>query len=278
MTEGNPPDWNAAATAYDAIAPRYDRLPDENRINGYMRRLSLRRLDASFHPGMKVLELGCGTGEEALYLATRGVQVVAMDPSREMVRIAEGKARAAHLSEGATFVLGKAREVLGSEVEEGAPYDGAYASFSLAYEPDLRSVAKGLDRVLRPGVSLLASLPSRVCLVEFVLSLLLARPAYAGQRLQPWHWHKVGPRRVPIRAYTPMGIAHVMSPHFRLVRVEGLPSLVPPPYSNRWFAALGGLPDLVESVDAILRKRFPFCFLGDHILVELRHRDASDPG
>lgn len=276
MTGPDLPDWDAAAAAYDAVASRYDRIPDKNRINAYMRRLSLERLSATFREGMKVLELGCGTGEEALQLAAQGIRVVAVDPSEEMVRIARAKARAFHLTEVATFVGGRARDILGSEVEEGAPYDGAYASFSLAYEPDLHSIAAALDRILRPGATLLASLPSRVCLVEFVLSLLLGRPSYAGQRLRSWHWHRVGPHRVPIRTYTPLGIADAMSPHFTLKRAEGLPSVVPPAYTNRWYAAFGALPDVVESVDAVLRTRFPFRLLGDHVLAELRHRGASD--
>src|SRR5688572_251600 len=43
------------------------------------------RLAASFAPGQHVLELGCGTGEDAIWLAQRGVHVTATDVSHAML-------------------------------------------------------------------------------------------------------------------------------------------------------------------------------------------------
>ena len=44
-------------------------------------------------PVRKVLDLGCGTGNHALRLAARGYEVVGLDRSSDMLRIAERKAR-----------------------------------------------------------------------------------------------------------------------------------------------------------------------------------------
>ena len=43
------------------------------------------RLEALFGRGDRVLDLGCGTGEDALTLAARGVRVVGIDPSPERI-------------------------------------------------------------------------------------------------------------------------------------------------------------------------------------------------
>ena len=38
-------------------------------------------LERTFTPGQHILELACGTGEDALWLAQRGIQVTATDGS-----------------------------------------------------------------------------------------------------------------------------------------------------------------------------------------------------
>src|SRR5712691_9130953 len=75
----------SALEAYDEIASRYDLVLLENRINAYMRRTSLCELRTTFRPGMRVLDIGCGSGDEAIALAALGVEVVAIDPSQAML-------------------------------------------------------------------------------------------------------------------------------------------------------------------------------------------------
>jgi len=271
------PKWDAGSLAYDELAPRYDRVPLENRINRLMRSVSLAHLRAAFPPGSRVLEIGCGTGEEALALADRGVDVVAFDASEEMLRIARSKAEDRNLADRVQFRWGHARDLLSLGESLGESFDGGYASFSLAYEPDLAPVAEGLHAVLRDDARFLASVPSRFCLVEFVLAVGTGHPAFSGRRLFPWHNHKVGARTVPIRTYTPRAFAEAMGPHFTLAGVEALPAIVPPPYMNRMYERFDGLAQALERADAGLRTRFPFRSLGDHFLAELRHVSGSAP-
>jgi len=275
MIESREPEWEAGALAYDEIASRYDRVPQENRINHLMRTASLARIAETFLSGSRVLEVGCGTGDEALTLADEGVRVVAIDPSQEMVRIATAKAEERGLTDRATFRVARARDLASIHTDLGGTFDGGYASFSLAYEPDLRPVAEGLDQTLLPDARFLASLPSRLCLVELALAIGTGHPAFAGRRLSPRWDHKVGARSVPIRSYTPHELADVMSAYFTIEKVEALPAIVPPPYMNRAYARFEGLADVLERADASFRSRFPFRSLGDHFLAELRHRPAK---
>ena len=57
------------------------------------------QLAAAFGPGDHVLELGCGTGEDALWLARHGVRVTATDVSQTMLAVAQRKAAAANLTD-----------------------------------------------------------------------------------------------------------------------------------------------------------------------------------
>src|SRR5437868_14651054 len=80
-----------AARVFDALAPRYDELWTESAIGRLQRRAVWRRADGLFQPGDRLLDLGCGTGADALHFMQRGMRVRAIDASSEMVRIARSR-------------------------------------------------------------------------------------------------------------------------------------------------------------------------------------------
>lgn len=272
----DPPDWSAAAQAYDALAARYDRIPRDNRVNRVLRARSLARLQGMFTAGQRVLELGCGTGEEALELAARGVRIVAVDPSGEMVRITREKARDRGVEDRVTVLRARASEISRAGLVAGS-FDGAYASFSLAYEPDLVPVAAALDRLLRADACFAASVPSRLCLVEWLAALLTVHPSVAGRRLRRWHGHAVAGRAIPIRTFTPRALAEAFHPAFQLLRWEALVALVPPPSADPWYRRLDGFADALERLDERVR-RWPLRSVGDHFLAEFRHGGSASLG
>jgi SAM-dependent methyltransferase len=104
----------AAAAAFDGMADAYDATFSSGAIGTLLRQAVWRRLDARFAAGDRVLEIGCGTGEDAVHLAGRGVRVLATDTSARMLEVARAKVDAAGLA-GAV-------EIRRFDVEElGAP-------------------------------------------------------------------------------------------------------------------------------------------------------------
>ena len=65
---------NGAAAPFDGLAADYDRTFTASTIGQLMRAAVWRRIDAVFQPGDRVLELNCGTGEDAVRLGARGVK------------------------------------------------------------------------------------------------------------------------------------------------------------------------------------------------------------
>src|SRR5205823_13066622 len=76
---------------FDSAAARYDAEGARNPMMRWLRRESLRHLVKTFSAGDTVLEIGCGTGEEAIALARRGVRVVATDASPAMIEVVSRK-------------------------------------------------------------------------------------------------------------------------------------------------------------------------------------------
>jgi SAM-dependent methyltransferase len=109
-----------------------------------------RMLDlAALGPGMRVLDLGTGTGDQAFAAAARvgpAGHVLATDISAEMVAEAAAGAARAGLGNVATRVLDEAAIDL-----EPDRWDAVISRNGLMFTPDLAGALSGARRVLRPG-------------------------------------------------------------------------------------------------------------------------------
>ena len=227
----------------------------------------------TFQPLDRLLEIGCGTGDEALELAKRGCEVVAIDPSEEMLNLARRKADRQPYGTRLRFIKGYARD-LGKLMPEigDAHFDGAYSSFALSYEVDLEPVVDGLTRLVRPGGSLVVALMNRICAIEYLAASAALRPAVAGRRLAARIPHKVGGMTTEVFSRTVFEVTRLLKNSFELLDFRAVPAVLPPPYLNRIMRRLPSLTAILEYVDPKIAK-FPLIrALGDHTLFKFRRR------
>jgi ubiquinone/menaquinone biosynthesis C-methylase UbiE len=258
--------------AFDRAAENYDDLYQTNDIMVWMRRQNLATLKDTFASGSRLLEIGCGTGDEALALSRAGHRIVATDISPAMIQAARAKAGSG-TGDVTWQVLpaGQLADLIG-DYGPGS-FDGAYASFgALNCEPDLSPVAAALGRLLRPGAALVCSVMNRWCAWEIGWGLVHLRPRQAFRRLKKG-WLDAGldsPEgrlSVPTRYYSPRSFARSFSPHFQLHRVRGLPVFLPPPYLGNLLDRHPALFARLKGIERRLRDRYPFYCLGDHFLL-----------
>lgn len=76
---------------FDSLAPTYDEDFTQSQIGLHLRSRVHKRLLELWKEGDTVLEIGCGTGEDANFLGSHGIRVTATDASEEMRRIASAK-------------------------------------------------------------------------------------------------------------------------------------------------------------------------------------------
>ena len=72
-------------TPFDVLAPSYNALWTDTPRGREQRAAVWREIDGLFHEGDRVLDLGCGTGDDALHLMGLGVEVLGIDAAPKMV-------------------------------------------------------------------------------------------------------------------------------------------------------------------------------------------------
>ncbi|MGD9048285.1 MAG: methyltransferase domain-containing protein [Anaerolineae bacterium] len=265
--------YAGVSQAFDRAAQNYDALYQANPVMAWMRSESLTALLTAFVPGSRLLEIGCGTGDEAIALSRAGYRIVATDISAGMIDAARTKAQTLDPGEVTWRVLAAGRlvELLG-EYGPGS-FDGAYASFgALNCEPELAPVFDALARLLRPGAALVCSVMNRWCAWEIGWELLHLHPRQAFRRLgKGWLTAGLaspgGSQPVPVLYYTPRGLERAFAPQFRTQAVFGLPVFLPPPYLAHLLDRHPALFSRLQRFERFLRDRFPFHALGDHFLL-----------
>jgi SAM-dependent methyltransferase len=264
---------------FDAAAADYDATFTQRRLSRWLRETVWERLAASFRPGVSVLELGCGTGEDAVWLARRGVRVLATDAAPEMLAVAQRKAAAAGVADRIAF----ARLDLGEmgdgrwEIGDGSisnfqspisQYDGAFSNFgALNCLPDRRPVAEMLADRVRPAGRVVLVVMGPLCPWEVTWHLLHGEVGTAFRRLRPGVEAHVG-MGATVRVWypSPRRLRMEFAPHFHLVETVGIATLLPPPYLDhlveRWPRAF----ETLALLDRRLERMVPWTWLNDHYL------------
>ncbi len=269
--------YRQVAAAFDRAAASYSADYAANPIMAWLYDDTYALLDRLIPPRGRVLEIGCGTGEMALRLATSGRTVVATDISPGM--IAAARAAAADHPAGGRVTW---HAVPGGEIAGVAagPFDAAYSNFGpLNCEPQLGQVARSLAELLPPAAPFVCSVMGRICAWEIAWGLLRLRPREALRRL-PRGWLQArmsagpgeAPSTMPVRYYTPGEFARAWAPYFRPDVTLGYPVIIPPPYlAGRFPRAAQRLAGLERRV-----RGWPgFRSLGDHFLMILRRTEAE---
>ena len=254
--------------AFDSVAADYDGPRGNNELIQRMRVTLWNTVRGELSPGSRLLDLGCGTGIDAVEFARRGYRVTASDWSPRMVERTQARAAAAQAQVEAVHVGVHQLDRL-----EGG-FDGIYSNFGpLNCAPDMAAVATQCARLLRPGGKLVFSVIGRICPWEFGYYLFKGRAKRAFVRAA--------------RGVTPVGMNHhtiwtnyylpsefyrAFAPHFALDSYRALSLFMPPPYLVDFYRRhrngcerLGRLDDRLGALP-LLRD------MGDHFLIVMRRR------
>ena len=263
-------DLRPAAVAFDAVASTFDSRFGVWQSVAAQRRGVRAELLRVFPKGGRILELGGGTGVDAAFLAERGFEMLLTDPSPAMVELA--KAKLAPLGSLAKIAAGEDMEEFATShfAEGGAGFDGAFSNFApLNCVADLRPVARGLARLLKPGASAMLVLFGTFCPGEMIAEVLHGRPHLALRRCK----RGAVPARLAKHEFNVVyhrrtELMRAFAPWFALEKRVGIGVAVPPSAAEPWISEQPYLLAAMEMFDRGFSR--PLAILGDHVLYQFR--------
>ncbi|MBL0018034.1 MAG: methyltransferase domain-containing protein [Bacteroidetes bacterium] len=260
-------------TPFDATARGYDLEFTETQIGRMQRAVTHRYLQELIQTAkpQTALELNCGTGEDALWLANQGLLVTATDLSAEMVEATTQK------------VIGKGIRVLQTGIQgldQTLPYErydliwSNFGGFNCLTAAEIQASAATIRRLLKPGGHFVAVVMGKFCAWETLYFLAKLQPAKAFRRF----------KRGPVKArladgvfqdtyyYRPTKFERLLSASLIPERRLAVGAYLPPSYLDPFFAKR---PNLLAKMNRwetnAYSKRFPAKY-SDHFLVAFRRR------
>ena len=226
-------------SSFDQVAKDYDKAFVHSAIGSLQRDIVWRYLTKIIHSnsGMKVLELNCGTGEDAVWLAKNGCRVTATDVSEEMLKIASKKATESELENEISFATLDISNPEGFKLE--TKYDLVFSNFgglNCLDKIELLTLFHWIQKALKPGGRFVSVLMPTYCFWDSIY--MLAK----GKHTQIFRRKRKGPLKVPVGNgfvntwyYSPAAIHKLSKQHFRKIKTVPVGLFIPPSYFEGLF-------------------------------------------
>lgn len=259
--------------AFDGVASIYDGPFGNNSLIRRMRKTMWKEIMERAPAGANILDMGCGTGIDAIHFAKQGYHIHAVDGSANMIEMTRKRAESQGVLnhvEPKQCDLNRLADVFDNR------FDVIYSNFgALNCVLDISGLAENCSMLFRPGGSgfLIMNVMGKYCPWETMYYLLHGHPRRAFFRWSNrFRSVPLGKGKVWVRYYRPMKWYQIFKKRFELVHYQAMSLVVPPPYLESWISHHTGLLDKLEKWDdKISEKRF-FRGFGDHFLITMKLR------
>jgi SAM-dependent methyltransferase len=261
--------------SFDAAAQHYDRDFTKTSSGQWLRAKTWERLALHFEPGASVLEIGCGTGEDACFLAERGVNVLATDASFAMLSQTTQKAAAAGLQRYVSTARLDLNN-LSSDIDD--QFDGAYSNFGpLNCTNELGRVAQWLAERIRPGGIVALGVMPPFCLWETLWHTLHFDIKTATRR---WNGHSIATladgSTFPIYYPDVRTLKRAFASAFEMAYMSGVGVWLPPSDVYEVIEKRPRLLRVLQRLENRSAQWWPIRNWADHIWVEFKRRSATN--
>lgn len=252
-------DLSPAARAFDAVADAFDARFTPWLSVAAQRRAVRDELLAAFPRGARLLEIGGGTGDDALWLADRDREVVMTDASPAMVRAAAAKFGS---RPGLSAQVAAAEDLTAIQ----GRFDGAWSNFAgLNCVANLSPVGKQLARLVRPGASAILVVFGSCCVGEMVVEGVREHPRNVFRRFARGPVAaRLGGNDFTVRYHRARDVRQAMAPWFDAAGRRGIGIFVPPSAAEPWISRHPRFLSVLEAIDEASAR--PLAMFGDHIL------------
>jgi ubiquinone/menaquinone biosynthesis C-methylase UbiE len=217
---------HAVQTAFNRHAKTYDERFSNSILGESLRSNVWDIADEAFASCLELLDLGAGTGEDAIHFARNGVRVTAVDVSPGMMtRLTEKAARAG--------VSSRIKSVL-CEIDRYSPqeclYDGLISNFgALNCIRDLSWLRDTARNGLRPGAKVVLVTMGRFYPLEWIIFALKGQFLQAFRRFRNPCEVCVEGTKLNVHYHSLRNLRSMLEPQFQLEQITGLRAFLPVP-------------------------------------------------
>lgn len=261
-----------AADAFSRQSAAFDDLYAGDTIIQYKRKRVRAHAEQYLAPGSSILELNAGTGDDAIYFASKGHHVHATDIATGMQERVRSKVEQAKLEHLVSAELCSFTEL--DSLRQRGPYDLIFSNFAgLNCTDKLDEVLGTMPALLKPGGLITLVILPRFCLWETLL-LLKGKFKTATRRFFSRNGASSHVEGVYFKCwyYNPSYITRRLRGSFELLSIEGLCTFVPPSYMEGFAENHPGLYEFLVNKESKLSKGWPWKFVGDYYIITMRKR------
>jgi len=281
-----------AQDPFDKLADTYDSSFCDTSVGRLLRLQTWKDIDEAFATSacktkedFPVLEISCGTGVDAVHLATKHVHVLATDYSPGMLRKARQKCSSTPSIPQDCLPTFKELNLRDSHydiaLEPTHKFAGAYCNFgglNNVSPEDIQHLAHELSELVHPGGKVVLVVMGRFCLFETLYYLLKGNFKRVLRRLRSTQKGGVSARVAPktnkqqVYFYSISFLEETFNSTnaFVTIKKKAIGLTLPPSLWSRSSSKRinPSLLEFLSLVDSLLSEHWLFRNLGDHFLIE----------
>jgi ubiquinone/menaquinone biosynthesis C-methylase UbiE len=227
-------DMQTETTPFDNYAREYDAHFTDSPI-GQMQRKRVQQLSQRyFKKQIDVLEINCGTGTDALFIAGKVRYVLATDISKEMVKVANKKKAQSGLV-NLEFLTADINKVHQSAAKQ---YDLLFSNFgglNCLNPVEIKQFSQQIAPFIKEDGHLIFVLMGRNCVFENMYFRLRKDPALHRRRALNGVGTKIGDQTFLTHYYSDVELSVLFAEHYSVLETKPVGLFIPPSYLNPFF-------------------------------------------
>jgi ubiquinone/menaquinone biosynthesis C-methylase UbiE len=217
--------------SFDSYAKDYDTDFSFSPIGKMQRERVYHFLNPHLKPSLSILEINCGTGEDAKYLANLGHKVDASDISEEMINVCKEKKLT-----GINFDTCDARNLLARYKENN--YNLIFSNFgglNCLSQTEIESFISDVSKLLKPNGLLACVIMGRKCRWENFFFRIKRDKRLYRRKVQNGLTTQINESTFNTYYYSPEEFARLSKPRFNLIKHKPIGYFVPPSFFNSFY-------------------------------------------
>ncbi len=257
--------------AFDDYAISYDLYFEENNITKILRKKIQTIFLSYFKKEDLILELNCGTGNDAIFLAQNGINIFATDISQKMIEVTSEKILKLNLENNITLEQKSIENIFELQTKN---FDGIFSNFGgINCVTNISNVFYDVNNLLKPNGIFILNYMNKFCLFETIAFLKKGKLKKAFERL-----HKNGVdvklqnEYVKTYYYFANQIKQNSQKYFDIIQLTGLNFFSPNPNFIDFYNRHPKISNIFLNIENKVESIFPFYYFGDHAIVVLKKK------